>query len=113
MPQVMAGSKCPDQNGQQAPGRRCDDFGGADFVVSAVLEDMRGGASYRPPLCGYPATIPGRRFFRIPLFSPLAEGVEDRSTAERVFRRMAPILSLSYVSLFERQYRFAVPFLNL
>jgi hypothetical protein len=24
-----------------------------------------------------------------------------------VFRRMGPILSLSYVSLFERQYRFA------
>jgi len=70
----------------------------------------RQASTNRPPLCGYPATIPGRRIFRIPLFSPFAEGVEDRSIAERVFRRMVPILSLSYVSLFERQYRFAGSF---
>jgi hypothetical protein len=91
----------------------CYGFGGADFVVSAAPEDIRQASTNRPQLRGYPATIPGRRLCRIPLFSPLAEDVEDRSIASRVFRRMVPILSLSYVSLFERQYRFAGPFLNL
>ena len=110
MPQATAGGD-RDQNGQQRREWRCFGFCGADFVVSAASEDMRGGArsasASPPPLRGYPVAIPRRRFFRIQQFSPLAEGVEGRSIAWRVFRRMGPILSLSYVSLFERQYRFA------
>ena len=43
--------------------------------------DARQAPTNRPPLRGQPATIPDRRFFRIRRFSPVAEGVGDRSIA--------------------------------
>jgi hypothetical protein len=87
MPKVDGGdvANVATRTANKRRGRRCYGFGSADFVVvSAAPEDMRRGARQastdRRPLRGY-STIPARRFFRIPLFSPLAGGVEDRSIA--------------------------------
>jgi hypothetical protein len=76
-------------------------FGRAGFAINAAPKSMRTGAcqapTNRPSLRGQPATIPDPRFYRIPRFSPVAEGVADRSIAQRAFGRMVPICSSSCV----------------
>ena len=82
-------SKCSDQNGQQAPGTAVLRFRWCRFRSQCCTRGYAQGRELGVDQSAAALWLSSNHSW--PAVFPLAEGVEDRSIAWRVFRRMVPM----------------------